>query len=288
MTREVLIVAILIGDKIIYKSEKLDFSQDDILKYSKQNKLNFNDQRLYIEKLGKNSNDEDIIIVMKRNYPDYNYKIEQFEHDIREPLKNISNFLSLIESSVSSGKTEQVQEYINFALDAVIILNNFAKKIFDKQTSTNQAIKLNDIITDIKLLDKFQFEKYNVKVQCDNNLPKITGDYFDFISLFKNLIENSIKHSNNEKIIITIKAKSTTSDFIVVSFVNNSILNSDDIKNIESVLENEIGVVESKGLKICKSIIKKYKGQLKFNKENGNVSYDINLPLWRTESHENS
>ena len=31
-----------------------------------------------------------------------------------------------------------------------------------------------------------------------------------------------------------------------------------------------------------------YKGQLKFNKENGNVSYDITLPLWRTESHENS
>lgn len=288
MTREVLIVAILIGDKIIYKSEKLDFSKDDILKYSKQNKLNFNDQKLYIEKLGKNSNDEDIIIVMKRNYPDYNYKIEQFEHDIREPLKNISNFLSLIESSVSSGKTEQVQEYINFALEAVIILNNFAKKIFNKQASTNQAIKLNDIITDIKLLDKFQFEKYNVKVQCDNNLPKITGDYFDFISLFKNLIENSIKHSNNEKIIITIKAKSITSDFIVVSFVNNSILNSDDIKNIESLLENEIGVVESKGLKICKNIIKKYRGKLKFNKEDGNVSYDITLPLWRTESHENS
>lgn len=288
MTREVLIVAILIGDKIIYKSEKLDFSKDDTLKYSKQNKLNFNDQKLYIEKLGKNSNDEDIIIVMKRNYPDYNYKIEQFEHDIREPLKNISNFLSLIESSVSLGKTEQIQEYINFALDAVIILNNFAKKIFDKQTSTNQAIKLNDIITDIKLLDKFQFEKYNVKIQCDNNLPKITGDYFDFISLFKNLIENSIKHSNNEKIIITIKAKSITSDFIVVSFVNNSILNNDDIKNIESILENEIAVAESKGLKICKSIIKKYKGQLKFNKENGNVSYDITLPLWRTESHENS
>lgn len=288
MTKEISIVAILIGDKIIYKSEKLDFSKDDILKYSKQNKLNFDNQRLYIEKLGKNFNDEDIIIIIKRKHSDYKYKIEQFEHDIREPLKNISNFLSLIESSVSSGKTEQVQEYINFALEAVIILNNFAKKIFDKQASTNQAIKLNDIITDIKLLDKFQFEKYNVKIQCDNNLPKITGDYFDFISLFKNLIENSIKHSNNEKIIITIKAKSITSDFIVVSFVNNSILNNDDIKNIESILENEIAVAESKGLKICKSIIKKYKVQLKFNKENGNVFYDITLPLWRTESHENS
>ncbi len=286
MEKEKSIVAVLVGNKIIYKSEELSFSEKDLLKYSKTNILTINNQ-LYIEKLGKNANNEDILLVIKRNYPEYKYKIQKFEHDIREPLKNISNFLTLIEKSILSGNIEQIKAYISFAIDSVKILNDFSKGLLNEKTE-KQDVDFKNIISNIISLDKTQFEKYNVEILFDNNIPKLGVDYSDLISLFKNLIENSIKYSSNKKIIITIKVKSIHSDFIIISFYDNSVLNDNDITNIESILRGRKKFEKSIGLIICKNIVKKYGGKLELNRGNKTFSYNITLPLWRDKYHENS
>ncbi len=276
MEKDISLVAVLIGNKVKYKSEEFYFSEKDISK----NTLNISNQKLYIEKLGKTSDNENILLITKRDYQDHKYKIPQLKHDIREPLKNISNFLTLIEKSILSGNIKQTKEYISFAIDAVKILNNFSKGILNEQTE-KQAVDLKDIISDIKSLDKALFEKYNLKILFDNNIPKLEGNYSDLISLFKNLIENSIKHSNNEKIIIIIKVKLIQSDSIIMSFSDNNILSNKNSANIELILQENINLKNSSGLIICKNIIEKQGGKLKLNRENKTCSYDITLPLWR-------
>lgn len=276
MEKDITLVAVLIGNKVKYKSEEFYFSEKDISK----NTLNISNQKLYIEKLGKTSDNENILLITKRDYQDHKYKIPQLKHDIREPLKNISNFLTLIEKSILSGNIKQTKEYISFAIDAVKILNNFSKGILNEQTE-KQAVDLKDIISDIKSLDRALFEKYNLKILFDNNTPKLEGNYSDLISLFKNLIENSIKHSNNEKIIIIIKVKSIQSDSIIISFSDNNILSNKNSANIELILQENINLKNSSGLIICKNMVEKQGGKLKLNRENKTCSYDITLPLWR-------
>lgn len=276
MEKDISLVAVLIGNKVKYKSEEFYFSEKDISK----NTLNISNQKLYIEKLGKTSDNENILLITKRDYQDHKYKIPQLKHDIREPLKNISNFLTLIEKSILSGNIKQTKEYISFAIDAVKILNNFSKGILNEQTE-KQAVDLKDIISDIKSLDKALFEKYNLKILFDNNIPKLEGNYSDLISLFKNLIENSIKHSNNEKIIIIIKVKLIQSDSIIMSFSDNNILSNKNSTNIELILQENVNLKNSSGLIICKNMVEKQGGKLKLNRENKTCSYDITLPLWR-------
>ena len=294
MKKEITPIAILIGNRFVYKSEKVNVSKKLILesvKNSGSDTIILQNYELYIKNLGTNTNNENILLISKeRNCLNnfYEHILQQIEHDMREPLKNISNFLSLIKTASLSGENEQVNEYINFATDAIKILNNFSEKVFIKQTLREKTIELKTLINDIVVLDKTQIEKHNVKIIVDDSIPRLVGNYSNLLSLFKNLIENSIKHSNSKEISIIIKTKSIQADFITISFEDNNILNNTDIDNINSILQGEIDPKDSKGLIICKNTIKRLNGKLELNKAANNLSYDITLPLWRAEENENS
>lgn len=294
MKKEITPIAILIGNRFVYKSEKVNVSKKLILesvKNSGSDTIILRNYELYIKNLGTNTNNENILLISKERNCLNNFCehiLQQIEHDMREPLKNISNFLSLIKTASLSGENEQVNEYINFATDAIKILNNFSEKVFIKQTLREKTIELKTLINDIVVLDKTQIEKHNVKIIVDDSIPRLVGNYSNLLSLFKNLIENSIKHSNSKEISIIIKTKSIQADFITISFEDNNILNNTDIVNINSILQGEIDPKDSKGLIICKNTIKRLNGKLELNKAANNLSYDITLPLWRAEENENS
>lgn len=297
MKKEITPIAILIGNRFVYKSEKVNVSKKLILesiKNSGSDTIILKNYELCVKNLGTDSHNKNILLISKErnclnNFCEHiRHTLRQLEHDMCEPLKNISNFLSLIKTASLSGENEQINEYINFATDAIKILNNFSKEIFIKQTLREKTIELKTLINDIVVLDKTQIEKHNVKIIVNDNIPKLMGNYSNLLSLFKNLIENSIKHSNNKEISIIIKTKSIQADFITISFEDNNILSNTDIANISAILQGEIGPKDSKGLIICKNTIKRLNGKLELNKAVNNLSYDITLPLWRNEENENS
>jgi len=294
MKKEMTPIAILIGSRFIYKSEKVNVTKKlilDAVKNSGSDTITVQSYGLYIKNLGTNTNNENILLISKEKNCSNNFCeriIRQLEHDMREPLKNISNFLSLIQTASLSGENEQINEYINFATDAIRILNNFSKEIFIKQTLREEVVELKNLINDIVVLDKTQLEKHRVKIIVYDNMPKLIGNYSSLLSLFKNLIENSIKHSNSIEISIIIKTKSIQSDFITISFEDNNILSNTDIANISAILQGKIKPKNSRGLIICKNTIKRLNGKLELNKAVNNLSYNITLPLWRNEENENS
>lgn len=287
-------IAILVGNRFVYKLENFDISEALILKSIRNPKLNtitIDGCKLYIKILGTNSHNENILLVTgKKNrfHNFYKYELQQFEHDVREPLKNISNFLSLIETAISLGKKDDAKKYINFVFEAIKILNNISKEIFTKSKLKNNEVELKSLINDIVLLNKTQVEQYNLKISIGDNIPKLFGNYTILLRLFKNLIENSMIHSNNNEVHIIIKPKSIQNGFIVIVYEDNNLLNNIDIDNINFILQGEIKPENSKGLMICKDIIEKLNGKLELNKNSNNLSYDITLPLFSYEENENN
>lgn len=285
LRKEVEPIAILSGSEFVYKSTKFNVSKECILnavENSKSNPVTIGHHKIYLVELGTNFDNEKIILItqMRAYIPDFRYKLQQLNHDFREPLRNISNFLDLIESSVHSEGNASVTEYINFATDAVKILNNFSKDVLENTAINMQHIKIEKIINDIMVLDKLQIENHNVRILLDD-IPEVKGSYSDLMSLFKNLIENAIKHSNIFDILIKIKLQRISSDTVVIKFSNNTTLNNSDIRKIENTLKNK-NSGDIHGLKICKSIMDNLHGKLELNKSSKKLSYILTLPLCGT------
>lgn len=218
-------------------------------------------------------------------------------HDLKEPVRKIKTFNSLLRNESQINFSENSEKYINKIDQSSqrmqsIIEGILAYSTLDKKTQPVEKINLDHVIENIKT-DLELIIKEKGAILITGKLPPIEGANILIQQLFYNLIHNALKFSKAEeppRVVIT-----------------SSIIKNDDIDCIEiTIQDNGIGLdpihaekifdaferLNSKnhyegnglGLAICRKIVNRHGGTIiaSGEKDNG-CKFIVTLPLLQTE-----
>lgn len=132
-----------------------------------------------------------------------NKELEQFayvaSHDLQEPLRMVTNFLSQLEKKYNTVLDEKGKQYIYFAVNGAhrmrgIILDILEFSRVGKYEGTPEKIDLNAMTDELCLIQQKVIEEKQASIHYAN-LPVITFFLSPIQQVFQNLIVNALKYS---------------------------------------------------------------------------------------------
>ncbi len=204
-----------------------------------------------------------------------NKELEQFayiaSHDLQEPLRMVTSFLSKIEEKYKPLLDEKGRKYIFLAVDGAtrmrqIILDLLEYSRAGKTTDNLTQINVNELLVDVQGLYRDVIEEKGAVLKFDS-LPKITGSKPAIHQLFRNLIGNSLKYAKkDEKPIIQIEAVETPTHFRFAVSDNGIGIDPQFFDKIFVLFQRLHDKSEYSGtgigLSICKKIVERHKGEI--------------------------
>ena len=226
-----------------------------------------------------------------------NAELEQFayvaSHDLQEPLRMVTSFLSQLERKYGHLLDEKGKQYILFAVDGAKRMRQIILDLLDYskvgQTDDDlESIDINKLINEILILHRKQTEELNAKVVF-SNLPIVQSYKTPLRQVFQNLISNGLKyHQPGVAPQIKVTCTETETDYLF-SVEDNGI-------GIEAAYFEKIFVIFQRlhnkdeytgtgmGLAIAKKIIENLGGKIWVESDSGKGSIfyftllKINLP----------
>ena len=133
-----------------------------------------------------------------------NNQLEQFmyiaSHDLQEPLRMITSFLTLIEAKYGGLIDDQGKKYIHFAVDGAkrmrkLILDLMAYTKASDVEVVSQETNTEGLVEDVKVLLSHKISETKAIIKY-NQLPVISTDEVILRQIFQNLIGNSLKYKD--------------------------------------------------------------------------------------------
>jgi len=123
-------------------------------------------------------------------------------HELKAPVRTISNFLALMEKEVESGaENQKLLEYIEYvkgsSQEMTMLINDLLEysKLEEEQLKI-EPIDLNDILLITQNNLRATLEQKKAQITA-NKLPVINANKTHMIILFQNLIENAVKYNQS-------------------------------------------------------------------------------------------
>ena len=221
-----------------------------------------------------------------------NQELEQFayvaSHDLQEPLRMITSFLTQIEKKYEDVLDEKGKKYIFFAVDGAkrmrqIILDLLEFSRVGKNENRHEKVDLNTIIEEIILLYRKQIEEKKAKINYEA-LPILQSYPAPLRQVFQNLISNSLKYSSPDSVpIISISCDESTTSWKFEIKDNGIGINSEYYDKIFIIFQRLHSKEEysgtGMGLAITKKIIENLRGQIWVKSEEGKgTSFYFTIP----------
>ncbi|MEZ4992941.1 MAG: ATP-binding protein [Saprospiraceae bacterium] len=213
-------------------------------------------------------------------------------HDLKEPLRNISGFISLLERKIGSGLDEESREFMRYIRQNAAHMNDLLEDILaystiQDQPSPTDVVSLGDIMHKVeRSLQPLIEEKQAVITYAQ--LPEIIANDAQTFMILKNLVENGIKynHSNPPRIKVVYRKLSHAH---IISVQDNGIgIPSEYREQIFQLFKRLHNRTEftgtGMGLSISRKIAQRQGGYLSVEKsdDHGTV-FALHLPLAKQE-----
>jgi len=210
-------------------------------------------------------------------------------HDLKEPLRNVGSFVSLIQKKYGKEMNEEANEYMGFVTSGVMRMNNLLGDLLEYSRITssvaeNERTTLDDILKDVtgNLREKIISNKAVLDFPSEKIDLKISRVHL--LQLMQNLIGNGLKFiPKGRQPRIEVETK-LTMDAFVISVSDNGIgINenySHKVFNLFHQLDKRAGYEGTGiGLTICKNIVDKYNGKIWFDSVlTEGTTFHISLP----------
>lgn len=260
-------------DISVTKNEKLHSTQcrmtmTDITDKKETEKLLALSQQLQIEK------EQQINKLKAAELERQNKELKQFaylaSHDLKGPLKTVSNYIQLLDRKYKRKLDEQAGVFIDFISSAVDRMNTQIKDLLDYsligQNKEQSLIDCNVMVKAIQSNLSFSIAESKATFEIDP-LPQIQGYETELYLLFQNLISNALKfHKKDSKPHIKIAAQKE-GDYWRFMIQDNGI-------GIEKQYQERIFVIFQRlhtreefegtgiGLAHCQKIVELHKGKI--------------------------
>ena len=219
-----------------------------------------------------------------KNLAQSNKELEEFayivSHDMKQPIRTIISYLSLLKRKHLDNLPVEAQEFINYSIEGANKMSELIRDILqysklEQQVILENDIALNEIVNKALLALKSELQKNNAEVACDK-LPIITCNQTMMTELFQNLIENGIKYNTNEKKIVTINVKEEDGQWLFSVTDNGIGFEQQYAEQIFKIFKRLHTDQEFQGtgigLSICAKVIEKHGGKIWAVSEKGKGS----------------
>ena len=231
-----------------------------------------------------------------QNYIDTNLQLENFaylaSHDLKEPLRVISNFAGLLERQIGSQIDEDAKESLGYIRDGVQVMNDNINDLLIFTNLDRQSSELTwvNCATSVFILERFLETEINASsanIQVGNLPERIYADRGRFRLLLQHLVGNALKFRKTD-CSATVRISCEESDREWIFSV------SDNGLGIEPEYHEKIFLLFKRlhnrteysgsgvGLSICQKIIEQHGGRIWLESEPGEgttVSFTIPKPV---------
>lgn len=210
-----------------------------------------------------------------------------FSHDLIQPLRQISTYVSILELELESAKnktpntTKTIQSLQRCIAKAKEICEGVVLYCKNGDLTVNrEAVRLHEIIN---MTVEFCAQRSDILIK-DSTPQNLILDVNKacILQLFQNLLDNAIKHSVNTPIEITISGKYIENDYYEF-YIHNNGWCGDTLKQNKVFNTFYSNYVDGSGLglTICRQIVEAYDGKIGFvsSPEEG-TKINFSLPLF--------
>jgi signal transduction histidine kinase len=221
------------------------------------------------------------IEAQKRQLEESNGVMQQFNyavaHDLKEPLRNISSFATLIQRRFLNDMPPVAAEYFEFVMSGSIRMGKMLEGLLRysmlsvDQVTDLEDVDMNTIVSEVSENLRMVVEEKQASVIYANSLPCIHINRIHITQLIQNLVSNGIKFVEG-KPIVEIGSREEN-DHVLLFVKDNGIgIQQDSGKKLFNLfhrLHRDATKFEGTGvgLAVCKSIVEKYGGRIWFESE---------------------
>ncbi|MCF8446428.1 MAG: PAS domain S-box protein, partial [Bacteroidia bacterium] len=136
-----------------------------------------------------------------------NKELEQFayvaSHDLQEPLRMVSSFLTLLEKKYKNSLDDKAHQYIHFAVDGAKRMRQIILDLLDfsrvgKNDGEEEMVSLNKVIDEVLALQRKTIEEKKAKFEIEE-LPEILAFRGPILQVLHNVIGNALKYSKDHE-----------------------------------------------------------------------------------------
>jgi PAS domain S-box-containing protein len=213
-----------------------------------------------------------------RRLEEANKELQDFvyvaSHDLREPLRKISSFGTLLQDSLEGKLDEDQQENFEFMIDGARRMQDMIDALLTYSRLTTRAnphqqVYLNEVIENLKKLELATLlDETRGTIHIPEPLPPVRADPSQMNQLFQNLIGNGLKfHQEGIPPAIIIRAHGVENKMIQIEVEDNGI-------GIDEKYHEQLFVMFKRlhsraqydgtgiGLAICKKIVERHGGDI--------------------------
>ena len=241
---------------------------------------------IYFKDISGRKNSEERLKKMNRELALSNSELEQFafvaSHDLQEPLRMITSFLSQLEKRYGDLLDDRAKKYIYFASDGARRMRNIILDLLEfsrvgRTTEDKQTVSLDALLDEVVGLNRKLIQERKAKVHWDRGLPDLYTFKSPLRLVFQNLINNGLKYQPKggvPVINITVEEKENSWHFTVAD--NGIGIDPEYFDKIFTIFQRLHNKEEYSGtgvgLAICKKIIENLDGEIWVTSELGKGS----------------
>jgi PAS domain S-box-containing protein len=154
-----------------------------------------------------------------------NADLEQFayaiSHDMRQPLRMVTSYLTLIENALAQQLDEEQQQFLNFALEGAKRMDAMILSLLDYSRVGHKTLAIKQIDSRAALDEALAFLSPELQasgghIEIIGEWTEVTASRDELTRLLQNLIGNALKyHENNQPPRVEVSAQLTATVFRV-------------------------------------------------------------------------
>ncbi|USZ73098.1 PAS domain S-box protein [Natronosalvus halobius] len=204
-----------------------------------------------------------------------NERLEQFayaaSHDLKEPLRMISSYLTLLQKRYDGELDEDGEEFLKFAVDGAdrmraMIDGLLAYSRIDTQGEPLEPLEL-DAVLDASVDNlRVRIEESGAELTADS-LPRVRGDEHQLQQVFQNLLSNAIEYSGDDPPRIRVWAERAGDEWEVSVRDEGIGIDPDETDQVFEVFQRLHSYDEHAGtgigLALCQRIVERHGGEIR-------------------------
>jgi len=205
-----------------------------------------------------------------------NAELEAFayvtSHDLRQPLRSISGYVTLLERHYGDRMDEEGRQFIQFVVDGVKRMDRLIIDVLDyarigRLTKPMAETALNEVAEEAAFNLRAALEETGGTLNIAADLPRVWADRTEMVRLLQNLTNNALKFRSPERVpCVSIRSETRNGEMTVVVEDNGIGIAPADSSRIFGIFQRLHGRTEYEGtgigLAVCKKIVDHHRGRI--------------------------